>query len=72
VAEHTELKHVVKKRRVEAVKNTLLLDFCVESDIEVTKPARIRKKAEDLPHREFTKEELVDDLGLTHFPWDGR
>ncbi|KAF5353901.1 hypothetical protein D9756_007287 [Leucocoprinus leucothites] len=71
-AEPTKLKHVTKRRRLEATKNLLLLDLNAESDVPVSKPAWIGRRAEGLPRRQFTKGELVEDLGLTHFPWGGR
>lgn len=71
-ASETGLKEVVKKRQIEATRAALHLSFSMGKDIEVTKPGWIGKRLSDLPRREFTKQELVDDHGMACFPWDGR
>jgi len=70
--EKTSLKAVTKKRRAEGIKNALKLSFNVGRDVIVTRPGWIGKRVDDLPQREFTKEELVSGYGMESFEWDGR
>ena len=71
-AEGTDLKAVTKKRRTEAMKSGLLLNFSMRTILSVTRPGWIGRRVDDLPRRVFTKEELVKCYGLVAFRWDGR
>lgn len=71
-ARGTNDKHVAKKRRLEATKDTIVIDYSLPSDDKATKPGWIGKRVADLPQRVYTLTELVDDYNMKHFPWDGR
>lgn len=64
-------KKVAKKRRLEATKDLLRVDLDLAGHTRVTKPAWVGRRVNDLPRREFTKDELVK-AGFTYLPWDGR
>ncbi|KAI9431864.1 hypothetical protein H4582DRAFT_2062288 [Lactarius indigo] len=66
------LKHVVKKRRMEAAAESLQLPFSVRADAEVTKPGWVGKRNACMPMQAYTKEELTGQHGMAYFPWDGR
>ena len=65
-------KHVAKKRRLEALKDAIVVDYSLPSDAPATKPGWIGKRVAELPQRVFSLTELVDTYGMKRFPWDGR
>lgn len=68
----TDIKHVAKKRRLEALNNAIMVDYSLPSSVQaVTKPGWIGQRIADLPKRLFTFEELINDYKMTHFAWDG-
>ena len=71
-ASQIEDKHVAKKRRHEALKDAILVDYSLPSDAPATKPGWIGKRVAELPKRVFSLKELLDDYGMKRFPWDGR
>ncbi|KAF8342358.1 hypothetical protein F5887DRAFT_1215900 [Amanita rubescens] len=68
-----EPKHVAKKRRLEAVKDVILVDYSLPSDAQAqtTRPGWIGKRIAGLPQRVFSYTELINDYQMTRFPWDG-
>jgi hypothetical protein len=64
-------KQVTKKRRLEALKNTIYVDYSLPSDAPATKPGWIGKRITGLPKRVFSVTELLGGYGMKQFPWDG-
>ena len=65
-------KGITKKRRAAAAKEVILIDYCLSTDARVSEPGWIGKRVQGLPCREFTKQELIEDYGMSCFGWDGR
>lgn len=65
-------KRVVKKRRIEAAEEALLLPFSMLVDVEVTKPGWLGKRNTCIPKQMHTKGGLTLMHGMVCFPWDGR
>ncbi|KAG6826286.1 hypothetical protein H0H92_000435 [Tricholoma furcatifolium] len=70
--QEARVKQVAIKRAQEALKCTLSLDFDMGHDVAVSSPGYIGVRADSLPRRQFTHEELVEEYGMTHFAWNGR
>ena len=64
-------KQVAKKRRLEATKDAIVLDYSLPSDNNATKPGWIGKRVADLPQRVYSLAELVNDYDMKRFRWDG-
>lgn len=64
-------KQVAKKRRLEATKDAIVLDYSLPSDNNATKPGWIGKCVADLPQRVYSLAELVNDYDMKRFRWDG-
>jgi hypothetical protein len=71
-ASGTDDKHVAKKRRYEATMDAIVVDYCLPSDGNVTKPGWIGNRVAELPQRVFSLAELVNDYRMKRIPWDGR
>jgi hypothetical protein len=65
-------KRVTRKRRLDAAKDAIYVDYHLPSAAHVTKPGWIGKRIGNLPRRLFTLEELIKDYNMRRFPWDGR
>jgi hypothetical protein len=65
------IKGISKKRRAQATSDVIQVDFCMKTNLNVTKPGWVGRHNVNLPSRPLTLTELVDEYGLTHFPWDG-
>ena len=68
----TSSKGITKKRRAAAARDVITVDYCLSTAARVSQPGWIGRRVSGLRCREFSLQELVDDYGMTCFPWDGR
>ena len=71
LATGTDDKQVAKKRRLEATRDAIVLDYSLPSDSNATKPGWIGKRVADLPQRVYSLAELEKDYKMKRFRWDG-
>lgn len=67
----TDLKEVAMKRRREAARQVIQVDFSLLNDAPVSLPGYVGKRMMDMPRETITLERLLES-GATHFTWDGR
>ncbi|KAG6826569.1 hypothetical protein H0H92_015288 [Tricholoma furcatifolium] len=65
------VKAHVKKRQIEALKDALQFKFSLGENVIVTTTGWQGRRYSSLPKKNYTREE-AEQLGMTHFPWNGR
>ncbi|KAG6848705.1 hypothetical protein H0H93_014763 [Arthromyces matolae] len=71
-AEHDDTKVHVKRRRLNALKDALQIKLDLQQDIVVSTTGWQGRRRGPLPKKNFTKEEVQQEFGLVHFPWNGK
>ncbi|KAG6847732.1 hypothetical protein H0H93_006289 [Arthromyces matolae] len=71
-AQGDNVKVHAKKRRLDALKDALQIKLDLQQDVIVSTTGWQGRRRGPLPKKNFTKDEVQEEFGLAHFPWNGR